>query len=253
MFVVSALSQTPSRDPSPSRILRREPRDASPGGPSEERNRRESGVSLGGQADKLLHSSEDLLSSTRTSPEPEGGLSPHSGLLSMESRLSLSPSHSPRHGNSPLHSPVHSPRLPPLGLQAGQGLSLPHSPSSNPSSTNSFSHPSNSPHHHRLNFISPQDLITSPPLSTQSLSSITSGASLLPSIGSPDSGQSATHHDAWSQSTSPALFKRGLGGEVLQRAGSGAEWERGGLGKGLEERLEQLVVEEKEKEGAASS
>jgi len=263
VFVVSA-SQTPSRDQSPSRVFRREPtltpRETSPpaagggsprersGGSSSHRDRRESGVSLRGQADKLLHDGSALGSpSSRSSPEPTEGVAGGQPSASLEGRLaqlaSSSPSQSPRLGRSPAPSP----RLAPHGLSPSAS-SFPSSSSipASPFIGSGGGGPAGSPSGpiHSLSFVSPQDLITSPPLSTQSLSSITSGASLVPSINSATVAAAAAGavdggHQSSSSSPPPLA------------GGNGGQWERGGLGRGLEERLEELALRDRAELAAA--
>lgn len=231
-------------------------RDVSPGGagsPPElrERDRRESGVSLAGQAGKLL--SHDADGGPPSSPDsPDGGAGGPSALLhasSLDGRLSsLSPSHSPWPGGSPAHSPR-------LTAQSLQLPSSPHSPPvlASPSASSASPHSaagSGGQQHHALSFVSPQDLITSPPLSTQSLASITSGASLVPLIGGGSTSSAAGGvdnglGDVWSSSSQAGSPAPAGGRAGSHRSQSAGEWERGGLGKGLEERLEQLAVRER--------
>ncbi|KAK7001301.1 hypothetical protein R3P38DRAFT_2649322 [Favolaschia claudopus] len=129
--------------------------------------------------------------------------------------------------------------------------SIPASPSSAPptarqfdpvtpvsSSTDNFSARAASK---RLSFVSYTDLLSSTPTATQPLSALTapSGSpSHVPglSISDPSAGS------AYGGSGAPSLrnFGFGLGDEDRTMDDVGGEWEREGLGKGLEERLEAL-------------
>jgi hypothetical protein len=127
--------------------------------------------------------------------------------------------------------------------------SLHSSPSVGPVSPLALSHPP-SPHTatNRLSFISYTDLLTSAPSSTLPLSSLTTSATvldppphLLSVLGVPQ------HSSGGSTGASPRTSFYGdrdvrEGREGLFIDDGGGEWEREGLGQGLEERLESLMV-----------
>ncbi|KAJ7762484.1 hypothetical protein B0H16DRAFT_1883959 [Mycena metata] len=99
----------------------------------------------------------------------------------------------------------------------------------------------------RLSFVSYADLIASTPTATQPLSALTSPASSpshIPgvSISTGTSTDPTTAGSAYGGSGAPSLrnFGFGLGDEDRTMDDVGGEWEREGLGKGLEERLEAL-------------
>ncbi|KAJ6591337.1 hypothetical protein B0H10DRAFT_2091424 [Mycena sp. CBHHK59/15] len=92
----------------------------------------------------------------------------------------------------------------------------------------------------RLSFLSYADLLSSTPTSTQPLSALTSPAcspSHIPGVAISDGAGSA-----YGGSGAPSLrnFGFGPGEEDRTMDDVGGEWEREGLGKGLEERLEAL-------------
>lgn len=130
---------------------------------------------------------------------------------------------------------------------------------------------------HRLSFISYHDLLVSTPLSAAPLSSITSGASQpappqshsQQTPASPGSGVgvdsaynifshggttaspgSGTSSPPRGRSTAPVSAVSGGGHATVVGWGKddGGEWEREGLGKGLEERLEGMLAAEAENE-----
>lgn len=92
----------------------------------------------------------------------------------------------------------------------------------------------------RLSFMSYTDLLSSTPASTQPLSALTSPASSPAHI--PGVALSDPSGSAYGGSGAPSLrnFGFGLGDEDRTMDDVGGEWEREGLGKGLEERLEAL-------------
>ncbi|KAJ7028585.1 hypothetical protein C8F04DRAFT_1398907 [Mycena alexandri] len=99
----------------------------------------------------------------------------------------------------------------------------------------------------RLSFVSYADLLASTPTATQPLSALTSPASSpshIPgvSISTGTSTDPTTAGSAYGGSGAPSLrnFGFGLGDEDRTMDDVGGEWEREGLGKGLEERLEAL-------------
>ncbi|KAF9269789.1 hypothetical protein L218DRAFT_940029 [Marasmius fiardii PR-910] len=100
----------------------------------------------------------------------------------------------------------------------------------------------------RLSFMSYNDLLTSTPLSTVPLSSLTNSVEPPPHIppvaGYPVSDYPHTHagSNAPSIKGSPGVITSVKEREMLDDLGLvGGEWEREGLGRGLEERLEAIV------------
>ncbi|KAF4609514.1 hypothetical protein D9613_012223 [Agrocybe pediades] len=143
---------------------------------------------------------------------------------------------------------------------------------SSPSATSQISYPP-SPIHlpkKRLSFMSYSDLISSTPASTQPLSSLTTCASAssepphIPSVSGLNVINAIHAHQTSSAAHSPVLSTAGLPSVLFQQQSTksatpslhvnrdrdsvvfldnvGGEWERQGLGKGLEERLEALVL-----------
>ncbi|KAJ7625465.1 hypothetical protein B0H17DRAFT_1111052 [Mycena rosella] len=95
-----------------------------------------------------------------------------------------------------------------------------------------------SPQNKRLSFMSYADLLASTPAATQPLSSLTSPAGSpahIPGVTIATAGEGEA-------SGAPSLrnFGFGLGDEDRTMDDVGGEWEREGLGRGLEERLEAL-------------
>lgn len=141
---------------------------------------------------------------------------------------------------------------------AGIPLSLSHPPSPIASSSTLGMGASNADK--RLSFMSYSDLLASTPASLQPLSSLTTSASPdppphIPSVsGITQSSPAAQAHGSHSPSHSPgrgnSLFRaagviEGRAGDSLRDSGAfddvGGEWEREGMGGGLEERLEALL------------
>ncbi|KAJ7213025.1 hypothetical protein GGX14DRAFT_446067 [Mycena pura] len=96
----------------------------------------------------------------------------------------------------------------------------------------------------RLSFVSYTDLLASTPTATQPLSALTSPSSSpshIPGILT-DSMAATAAGSAYGGSGAPSLrnFGFGLGDEDRTMDDVGGEWEREGLGRGLEERLEAL-------------
>ncbi|KAF7315933.1 hypothetical protein MIND_00110100 [Mycena indigotica] len=170
-----------------------------------------------------------------------------SGFASPIGFRSRSPSPSPRPGGAKRNSLL-------LNLPAaGQHPAFPSPPgSSSPSSSSApltatarqFVDPSTPTSNKRLSFISYTDLLSSTPTATQPLSSLTSPASSpghIPGVALADS--MTTAGSAYGGSAAPSLrnFAFGLSGDEDRTMDDvGGEWEREGLGKGLEERLEAL-------------
>jgi hypothetical protein len=95
----------------------------------------------------------------------------------------------------------------------------------------------------RLSFVSYTDLLSSTPTATQPLSALTSPASSPAHIPGVSFGADpSVQGSAYGGSGAPSLrnFGFGLGDEDRMMDDVGGEWEREGLGKGLEERLEAL-------------
>ncbi|KAJ6456376.1 hypothetical protein C8R45DRAFT_576933 [Mycena sanguinolenta] len=175
---------------------------------------------------------------------------------------SRSPSPSPRSGNRNsllLNLPAGA-LLPP---QPFSSPSVPSSPSSAPPTARQFdpitpvssvgdngafgagarAASSSSQANKRLSFVSYTDLLSSTPTATQPLSALTSPASSpahIPGVSITD--PSVGSASAYGGSGAPSLrnFGFGLGDEDRMMDDVGGEWEREGLGKGLEERLEAL-------------
>ncbi|KAF5313624.1 hypothetical protein D9611_010065 [Ephemerocybe angulata] len=158
-----------------------------------------------------------------------------SGFASPLSLRSRSPSPSPRRPDSMLLSSVQ-----PIARSVSGGSQIA-SPSSPPS-------PSHGPTK-RLSFMSYSDLLTSTPASTHTLSSLTTSASTIeppphiPSVSGLNLASSIA-----SASPSEAASLRGFSTSPGKRDSValldnvGGEWEREGLGKSLEERLEGETV-----------
>ncbi|EIW75422.1 hypothetical protein CONPUDRAFT_139958 [Coniophora puteana RWD-64-598 SS2] len=119
---------------------------------------------------------------------------------------------------------------------AGHPLNLSHPPS-----------PSNNASK-RLSFMAYSDLLASTPSSLAPLSSFTSGAGAVeapPHLPSVSGFKQAPAHGTASASASPVGSMRGPPGNrdsVVLLDSLGGEWEREGLGRGLEERLEALMT-----------
>ncbi|KAF7376648.1 hypothetical protein MSAN_00081600 [Mycena sanguinolenta] len=97
----------------------------------------------------------------------------------------------------------------------------------------------------RLSFVSYTDLLSSTPTATQPLSALTSPAASpahIPGVSITDPTVGVGSASAYGGSGAPSLrnFGFGLGDEDRMMDDVGGEWEREGLGKGLEERLEAL-------------
>ncbi|KAJ7252093.1 hypothetical protein B0H12DRAFT_1118395 [Mycena haematopus] len=174
---------------------------------------------------------------------------------------SRSPSPSPRSGNRNsllLNIPPPGSLAPPQSA-AFSSPSAPSSPSSAPPTARQFdpttpvssvgdsaSHTTrgaSSQANKRLSFVSYADLLSSTPTATQPLSSLTSPAcspAHIPGVSITDPSVSSA--SAYGGSGAPSLrnFGFGLGDEDRMMDDVGGEWEREGLGKGLEERLEAL-------------
>ena len=152
----------------------------------------------------------------------------------------------PRSLPSPVLTPSYPNTLPqsiiPSPVLASTNLSLPPSPQLNKK---------------RLSFMSYSDLLSSTPASTQPLSSLTTSASSteppphIPGVSGLNIANSLSQHlGSGSIHGSPFVANSGHGS--LPHVGKrdsiaildnvGGEWEREGLGRGLEERLEALVI-----------
>ncbi|KAF8964591.1 hypothetical protein BDZ97DRAFT_1919011 [Flammula alnicola] len=171
------------------------------------------------------------------------------------SPITTTQEHPPNHLASPGLSPLYTTSA----LASPQSLIS--SPIASPSSAaNNLSHPPSPVHvaKKRLSFMSYSDLISSTPATMQTLSSLTTCASTaeppphIPSVSGLNIA-SAMQAQQQSNSATPSLHGFSLvptGG--LTHAGKrdsiamldnlGGEWERQGLGRGLEERLEALVL-----------
>ena len=156
-------------------------------------------------------------------------------------------------GSSPLtttaeHPPaLPSPVLPPYPVASPQDIIS--SPSSAPTSLSLPPSPIQVAKK-RLSFMSYSDLLSSTPASTQSLSSLTTCASSTePPPHLPSVIANSVQFQSHSIHGSPFAAASGHGGltkrdSIAMLDNVGGEWEREGLGRGLEERLEALVIPE---------
>ncbi|KAJ7122042.1 hypothetical protein C8R43DRAFT_1112087 [Mycena crocata] len=92
----------------------------------------------------------------------------------------------------------------------------------------------------RLSFLSYTDLLSSTPTATQPLSALTSPANSPSHISGVSISEPSSSTYGGSGAPSLRNFGFGLGDEDRTMDDVGGEWEREGLGKGLEERLEAL-------------
>jgi hypothetical protein len=162
--------------------------------------------------------------------------------------------------SSPITATEHPPNLPspsyPVTLPPQSIISSPLAP------TSLSLPPSPKLARKRLSFMSYSDLLSSTPASTQPLSSLTTSASSteppphIPGVSGLNIANALSHHLVGSSGSSsihgsPFVAFSGLGS--LTHVGKkdsvamldnnvGGEWEREGLGRGLEERLEALVI-----------
>ena len=182
-------------------------------------------------------------------------LTPTSAYFSTVSNLSTEP--------SPTTTTVeHPPNLPSPILSLSNPVALPQSIISSPvlASTSLSLPPSPQLGKKRLSFMSYSDLLSSTPTSTQPLSSLTTCASSteppphIPGVSGlniANAMQPPLHHPGnGSIPGSPFIPFSGHGGlmhvgkrdSIAMLDNAGGEWEREGLGRGLEERLEALVI-----------
>ena len=164
------------------------------------------------------------------------------------------PTTTQEHPPTPTLKPI-SPSYPPISL-----VSAPTSPIVSPSSIQS--HPP-SPIHvakKRLSFMSYSDLLSSTPQSTQTLSSLTTCASSaeppphIPSISGlnitsaiqaqqlPGGSSKAPSLHGFSFGPTGGLTHPGKRDSIAMLDNVGGEWEKEGLGRGLEERLDALII-----------
>ena len=184
---------------------------------------------------------------TATMAKKAGKSSPSINTPTSTYYSTLSSAHSsPSTTVEPLPLTTASPVQPVAQLQPAQQLQMPQAPLAiSPTYTGSpFTHPLNishppSPTHvasKRLSFMSYSDLLASTPASMVPLSSFTTCASSEPPPHIPGvAGFGNTHSSAGS------IHGRDRDSVALLDD-VGGEWEREGLGKGLEERLEALMI-----------
>lgn len=163
------------------------------------------------------------------------------------------------HPANAITSPGLSPLNPPTSSLASS-QSLMSSPISSPSlAPTNLSHPPSPVHvaRKRLSFMSYQDLITSTPATTQTLTSLTTAASSMeppphiPSVSglniasaaqAQHGGSAAPSLHGFSMMASGGVTHPGKRDSIALLDNAGGEWEREGLGRGLEERLDALVI-----------
>ncbi|KAJ6507386.1 hypothetical protein C8R47DRAFT_92336 [Mycena vitilis] len=161
---------------------------------------------------------------------------------------SRSPSPSPRaaggNRNSLLLSIPPPPQQQTQHAAAGSPAPVPAPGSSPPTTARQFepATPGASQANKRLSFVSYADLLSSTPTATQPLSALTSPATSpahIPGVADGVAGTGAG--SAYGESGAPSLRNFAFGPEEDRLMDDvGGEWEREGLGKGLEERLEAL-------------
>ena len=149
----------------------------------------------------------------------------------------------------------HPPNLPSPVLSPSYSITSPQSIISSPViAPTSLSHPpSPQLNKKRLSFMSYSDLLSSTPASTQPLSSLTTSASSIeppphiPGVSGLNIANAVSHHlGSGSFHGSPlvvgSLSHVGKRDSIAMLDNVGGEWEREGHGRGLEERLEALVI-----------
>ena len=165
--------------------------------------------------------------------------------------------------SSPITTTEHPPNLPSPVLSPSYPVTSPHSIISSPvlASTSLSLPPSPKLTRKRLSFMSYSDLLSSTPASTQPLSSLTTSASSteppphIPGVSGLNIANALSHHlgggGGSSNHGSPpfvafsghgSLTHVGKRDSIAMLDNVGGEWEREGLGRGLEERLEALVI-----------
>jgi hypothetical protein len=156
---------------------------------------------------------------------------------------------------SPIITTEHPPNLPSPILSPSYPVTLPQSIISSPVlAPSSLSLPP-SPQFtkKRLSFMSYSDLLSSTPASTQPLSSLTTSASSteppphIPGVSGLNIANALSHHLGSGSSIHGSPFVAfsthiGKRDSIAMLDNVGGEWEREGLGRGLEERLEALVI-----------
>ncbi|KAF7305783.1 hypothetical protein HMN09_00732100 [Mycena chlorophos] len=166
-----------------------------------------------------------------------------SGFASPIGFRSRSPSPSPRpNRNSLLLSlpPVHTPVASPPGSSSPNTSPIPLTARQLVVDAATVATPTSNK---RLSFISYTDLLSSTPTATQPLSALTSPASSpghIPGVALAESIKATGPSSAYGGSAAPSLRNFALGDEDRTADDVGGEWERSGLGRGLEERLEAL-------------
>jgi hypothetical protein len=160
---------------------------------------------------------------------------------------------------SPMTASEHQPNLPSPVLSPSYPITSPQSIISSPviPSASLSLPPSPQQCKKRLSFMSYSDLLSSTPASTQPLSSLTTSASSteppphIPGVSGLNITTGLSHHlGSGSIHGSPSIAMLGHGGlshvgkrdSIAMLDNVGGEWEREGLGRGLEERLEALVI-----------
>ena len=163
-------------------------------------------------------------------------------------------------GPSPITTTTeHPPNIPSPALSPSYPVTLPQSIISSPvlAPTSLSLPPSPQLAKKRLSFMSYSDLLSSTPASTQPLSSLTTSASSteppphIPGVSGLNIANALSHHiGSGSVHGSPFIAFSGHGSlthvgkrdDIAMLDNAGGEWEREGLGRGLEERLEALVI-----------
>ena len=156
---------------------------------------------------------------------------------------------------SPTTTTEHPPNLPSPVLSPSYPVTLPHSIISSPvlAPTSLSLPPSPQLAKKHLSFMSYSDLLSSTPASTQPLSSLTTSASSteppphIPGVSGLNIANVLSHQSSGSIHGSPfvafsSLTHIGKRDSIAMLDNVGGEWEREGLGRGLEERLEALVI-----------
>ena len=138
----------------------------------------------------------------------------------------------PRSSTTASSSPPQS--IPSSPRQLGQTLSSPSSPQAQKVAK-------------RISFVSYTDLLTSAPVSTVPLSTLTNSMEPPPHIpsvvGFPSNSSEYAGSKAPSIKSSPGVISSVKEGDIIDDLGLvGGEWEREGLGRGLEERLDAIAA-----------
>ena len=179
-----------------------------------------------------------------TSSASPSFVTPTSAYFSTVSDLSNEP--------SPTTAVEHAPNLPSPVLSPSHPVALPQSIISSPvlASTSLSLPPSPQLAKKRLSFMSYSDLLSSTPAATQPLSSLTTCVSSteppphIPGVSGLNiaNAMQAPSHHLGGGGIQGGLIHVGKRDSIAMLDNVGGEWEREGLGRGLEERLEALVI-----------